>query len=45
MIALILYSVIATWKGDFYYPVGERIAFGLGEAAFLANFYIFKYRP
>lgn len=45
MIMLIIYSVIATWKGEFKYFVLERVLFGLGEAAFLANFFIFKYRP
>lgn len=45
MIMLIIYPIIATWKGEFKYPVLERVIFGLGEAAFLANFFIFKYKP
>jgi hypothetical protein len=45
MIPLILYSFIHMWKGEFKYPVMERIIFGLGEAAFLTNYFIFKYGP
>lgn len=43
MIALIIYPILHLWKGDFKYPVMERIVFILGEAAFLAIYYIFKY--
>jgi hypothetical protein len=43
MIPLILYFFIYIWKGEFTYPVMERVIFGLGEAAFLAVFYLFKY--
>lgn len=45
MIMLILYPLVYIWKGEFKYPMLERIIFGLGEAAFLANFFIFKYHP
>lgn len=44
MIMLIIYPIIAVWKGEFKHPVLERVLLGLGEAAFLANFFIFKYR-
>jgi hypothetical protein len=44
MVMLIIYPLLYIWKGEFKYPLMERIIFGLGEAAFLANFFIFKYR-
>jgi len=43
MIPLIIYPVLHIWKGEFKYPILERIIYGLGEAAFLALFYIFQY--
>lgn len=45
MIALIIYPILHTWKGDFKYPIMERIIYFLGEAAFLALFFLFKYKP
>lgn len=41
---LIIYPVLHAWKGEFKYPVMERIIFIVGEAAFLALFYIFRYQ-
>jgi hypothetical protein len=45
MVMLIVYPLIHIWEAEFKYPLMERIIYGLGEAAFLANFFIFKYRP
>ncbi len=45
MISLILYFLITLWKGDYKYPVMERVIFGLGDAAFLTIYYLFKYGP
>lgn len=43
MIMVIIYPILHTWKGDFKYPVMERIIFIIGEAAFLSLYYLFKY--
>lgn len=43
MIMVIIYPILYVWKGDFKYPVMERIIFILGEAAFLSLYYLFKY--
>jgi len=43
MIMVIIYPILHAWKGDFKYPVMERIIFILGEAAFLSLYYLFKY--
>jgi len=44
MIMLIIYPILHAWKGDFKYPIMERVVFIIGEAAFLALFYLFKYQ-
>ena len=44
MIALIIVPLLQLWKGDFKYPILERIIFFLGEAAFITLYYIFRYR-
>jgi len=43
MIMVIINPILHVWKGDFKYPVMERIIFILGEAAFLSLYYLFKY--
>lgn len=45
MIALILYFLIYLWKGEFKYPIVERIIFLLGDGAFLTMFFLFKEEP
>ena len=45
MVMLIVYFPLHLWKGDFKYPIIERIVFFLGEAFFLTLFFIFKYKP
>ena len=45
MISLVLYFLVYLWKGDFKYPILERVIFGLGDGAFLTIYYIFKYGP
>ena len=43
MIMLIIYFLLYLWKGEFKYPVLERIIFFLGDAVLLTLFFIFKY--
>ena len=45
MIALIICPLLHLWKGDYKYPILERVIYILGEAAFLALYYLFKYKP
>lgn len=45
MIGIIIYPLIHLWKGEFKYPIAERIIFIIGEAAFLTIYFLFKYGP
>ena len=45
MIMFIVYFLMYLWKGEYKYPVLERIIFFVGEGIFLALFFIFKYKP
>jgi hypothetical protein len=45
MISLIIYFLLYLWKGEYKYPILERVVFVLGDGVFLALYYLFKYKP